>query len=107
MTHHFKTINPDLLKSLNILKIFTYKTYGAHPKIMLNVYKSIVKSKYIPALITTNENIKTINNKLQNVTNNCLRTALGLTKSTPIPATLAESGEKPTPNNISSAFRLY
>lgn len=97
---HYKEKKEECQKNLNLLKCFSYKNGGAHPGIMLNIYKSLIKSKISYAYEITDPNIKTINKVLQQIKNNGIRTCFGYTKTTPIPAILAESGERMTEYDI-------
>lgn len=92
---HFKETKEKCLKYSNVLKIFNNKKNGAHPKTLLNAYKSLVKSRATYGAVATN----LTNNKALTVTqttlNASLRAAMNLTRSTPVTAILAESGEWP------------
>ena len=92
--HYIKTKN-SIQKSINLIKIFTNSQGGAHPSTLLNIYKSIIKSKIEYAYIITDEN-QTIKKICQTMKNSGIRRCLGLAKTTPIPALLSEATEMPT-----------
>lgn len=94
LSGHYKQKKIEIQKNLNLLKTFSYKFGGAHPETMINIFKSLIKSKISYAYEVTNYKAKTITDILQKIKNNGIRTCIGLTKTTPVSALLAESGEK-------------
>lgn len=94
LVSHYKIKKQETQKNLNLLKIFTHKYGGAHPGTMMNIFKSLIKTKISFAYEITNHKTKSITNIIQQIKNNGIRTCLGLTKTTPVPALLAEAGEK-------------
>lgn len=92
---HYELAKQKNMSYINLLKIFSKAMGGAHPKIMINIYKSLIKSRYHYSFPITNINSKSLNEKIQTVYNNGIRICLGLTKSTPVSAIIAEAGELP------------
>ncbi|GAB0095561.1 uncharacterized protein DMENIID0001_109570 [Sergentomyia squamirostris] len=99
----------NTLKYLNIIKFFCTKRSGAHPYVMLNVYKALIKSRITYGAIAT---LKETNNQeiyqlVQVVKNAALRAILGYTKSTPITTMLAEAAEYPIKYDLERAAARF
>lgn len=92
---HTRETRDVALKFLNILKIFNYKRGGAHPKSMLNVYSAIIKSRTMYAMPVVSTKTKKNNKVLQVIHNAAIRHCMGLTKTTPVSAIIAEAGDWP------------
>lgn len=91
---HYKEMKEKCIKFANVLKIFNNKKNGAHPKTLLNAYKSLIKSRIFFGAATTNFNKKSVQ-IAQTTLNAALRSVMNFTRTTPITAVMAESGEWP------------
>lgn len=92
---HNRNIKDNIMKYINVLKIFNYKRGGAHPKSLLNLHNALIKSRTTFASPCIGTDRKNINNSLQIIHNTSLRLCLGMTKTTPITAILGEAAEWP------------
>lgn len=92
---HNREIKDNVLKYINVLKIFNNKRGGAHPKSLLNVHNALIKSRTTFATPCTGTSTKKIASTLQIIHNTSLRLCLGMTKTTPITAILGEAAEWP------------
>lgn len=92
---HINEMRDNILKNINILKIFNNKKGGAHPKSLINVHNALIKSRSTFAAPCINNNNKNNIKKLQILHNSSLRLCLGMTRSTPITAILGEAAEWP------------
>lgn len=97
---HYKQIKLEIEKSLNILKIFSYRLGGAHPQTLLTIFKAIINSRLSYAYSLTDTDKKNVLNIIQCIKNKGLRLCIGATRTTPISALLAETCEKPIEYNI-------
>lgn len=96
LSQHYTILKQMSYKNINLLKTITYQQNGAHPKNCLNIYKATTKSQINFAQVITNHERKNINKMTQAIRNKSLRVCTGTTKSTPIIALLAETGELPS-----------
>ncbi|KAK9886682.1 hypothetical protein WA026_017602 [Henosepilachna vigintioctopunctata] len=83
------------IQGLNIIKSLSRTWWGAHPKTLLLIYKSMVRSHLDYGSIFIGKCPKTLLYKLDKVQYAAIRSALGLMKSTPVNILLTESGELP------------
>lgn len=87
-------LKDSCLIGLNILKVLSGPKRGAHPKILIRIFNAIVLSKIIYG--TKIINLSDVNTeKLQKLQNRGIRSCLGLVRSTPITAVVAEAGMLP------------
>lgn len=82
-------------KKTNILKMLSKKNGGAHPQVMLQINKSLVRSHIDYGISIYGSACKTDLNRIQVAQNVGLRLSLRLLKSTPNHVVLAETGELP------------
>lgn len=92
---HYRHMKEIILKDINLFKKLSNVHGGAHPSTMINLYKALIGSKLSYANILTNENNRNHTQIIQTITNKTLRICLGLTKTTPIAALIAEAGVLP------------
>lgn len=106
LTPHYNNIKQNAYKNLNLLKTLAFHHEGLHPKNCLNVYKATTKATINFAQVITDNKKKNLNKIIQTVENQSLRVCTGVTRSTPIVALLAESGEMPSNlNNLYYTMR--
>lgn len=92
---HYKETKEKCCKYVNILKIFNNKKGNAHPKSLLNAYNALIKSRLnFGSVVISTKRAKSLN-LFQTVMNSSIRSAMSMTRTTPITALLAESGEWP------------
>lgn len=72
-------------KAFNILKSLSATYWGADPKVLLTLYKSLVRSHFEYGFFCYSDDPKIVN-KLELVQNKCMRLITGAFKSTPIGA---------------------
>ena len=90
-TDHFNYIIGKSTKLCNILKIVRRTWWGGHPQVLLNIYKSLIRSTMEYNLYLTNPKNTSLLDKLQKIQNQAIRLALGYRKSTPINVMHAEA----------------
>lgn len=95
LTPHYKLLKQNAYKNLNLLKTVIHNQRGVHPQKSINIFKATTMAQIKFAQIITNEKRKNINDMAQAIKNNSIRVCTGMTRSTPIPALLAESGQLP------------
>ena len=92
---HISKTKTTTTKSINILKTLSHAEWGAESNILINLYRSLVRSKLdYGSICYTNANpniLKTIDI----IHNSGLRVATGAFRSSPIPSILSISGEPP------------
>lgn len=90
---HFASLLKKLNKTLNIIKFLRGTWWGAHPYILLTIYRALIRSciEY-GCLIFCFKNEKLFS-KIETLRNSAIRLALGYRMSTPINLMLAESCE--------------
>lgn len=81
---HHNSLKEKLQKDINLIKILSPLGHGINPNIAINIFKSTIKSKLdYSSLFTANSSKKNLQTT-QTIQNSAIRTALGLTKTTPI-----------------------
>lgn len=80
----------------NMLKVLTGIKKGAHPATMIQIHRALLRSKMEYGCVVHNNASKTNKKKLITTNNASLRKATGCTRSTPLNALAAISGEEPT-----------
>lgn len=83
-TKHHTQLRNNLKNDLNLIKILSSFYGGINPKISIQLYNSLIKTKIDYSSVITAMSPKTNTIMLQKAKNVALRTALGLTKTTPI-----------------------
>ena len=92
---HISNICNKASKAINIMKALTRVWWGADPKILLNVYKSMVRTHFDYGIQAIYKTSKKNWNKINSMQFQALRIALGLMRSTPTNVLLSEAGEVP------------
>lgn len=82
-------------KALNVLKSVGGISWGADPKIMLNIFKSLVMSQMDYANGLFSPHIKYPWKKLESIQFQAIRYSLGLMRTTPTNVLLCEAGAMP------------
>ncbi|XP_036317800.1 uncharacterized protein LOC118732796 [Rhagoletis pomonella] len=84
VTSHFNKLIKKAANNVKLIQMITTVKAGVTPKVAVNLYKSLVRSKIEVARSTTHNLPKTTNNKIMAFQNKSLRRCLGLTPSTPV-----------------------
>lgn len=92
---HLRNVNEKVRERINMLKVLSGIKNGAHPKSMIKLHNGLVRS-VIEYGSCVHNNAKPSTRRATEVLNNqSLRKATGTTKSTPINALVALSGQEP------------
>lgn len=92
---HILYLKNEIATKLNILKVINHPTYNPSRKLLLNLYRSLIRSKAeygILALASASPNTLSILNPPLNV---ALRICIGALRSTPIQSLYCEASELP------------
>lgn len=92
---HFKFLIEKLSKLLNIIKVLRGIWWGAHPFILLTIYRALIRSCMEYGSHIFNFKNHTLFSKLEKIRNQAIRLALGYRMSTPINVMLAEACDPP------------
>ncbi|KAI5756508.1 hypothetical protein M8J77_025578 [Diaphorina citri] len=90
---HLKKLKQSCLSRSRILKILSKKAWAADRKMLIRIYKSLIRSKLdygCPVYNSASSNSLQILNPVQNL---CLRLATGAFRSSPVVSLEAETGE--------------
>ncbi|KAI5697973.1 hypothetical protein M8J77_012423 [Diaphorina citri] len=90
---HLKNLKQSCLSRSRILKILSKKAWAADRKMLIRIYKSLIRSKLdygCPVYNSASSNSLQILNPVQNL---CLRLATGAFRSSPVVSLEAETGE--------------
>ena len=83
------------MRSMNILKSLSGKTWGAGKTVMLRLYRSLIRSKLDYGCIIYATGKQTVLNLLDPVHNSAIRLCTGAFRSSPVVSLCAENGEMP------------
>ena len=92
---HIANICKTSRKLTNIIKSISSLQWGGHPKILINIYKGLIRSRLEWGCQLFNNCSKTLKKKLDVVQYGALRAALGLMCSTPTNVILDLANEPP------------
>lgn len=92
---HLEVLVGTCLKKLDILKSLAYKSKGAHPKFLIQVYKALIRTKLdYGSFLWDNINKKQVQN-LEKIQNAAMRISLGAMTTTPVEALQRETALVP------------
>lgn len=92
---HLKEVRTKVQERLNMVKVLSGIKNGTHPETMVRIYKALFRS-IMEYGCTVHNNAALTNRKILSVLNNqCLRKVTGASKSTPLNALAALSGQEP------------
>ncbi len=94
---HIIKLKSELIKGLNLLKILKNPTFNPSRKQLLNVFRSLIRSKIdygAPAYLSAS---KSLLENLNVIQNSALRLCIGALRSTPISSLHCEAPEMPLP----------
>ena len=90
---HMKSLKTRCLKALNIIKFVSSTKWGGDQKILLNLYRALVRSKLDYGSIIYGSALKSYLKILDTVHHQGLRLALGAFRTSPIPSLYVEADE--------------
>ena len=90
---HLKYLKAKCLKALNLIKVVAKLDWGGDRKVLLRLYRSLVRSKLDYGSIVYGSARKSYLQMLDPVANQGLRLALGAFRTTPIESLQAEANE--------------
>ncbi|KAE9528885.1 hypothetical protein AGLY_012460 [Aphis glycines] len=92
---HIMSLKKNSYKSLNVIKSLSHCEWGAEGTILLNVYRSLVRSKLDYGSICYGNSKSKLLNIVDTIHNAGLRCSIGAFKSSPIVSLLSLTGEPP------------
>ncbi|KAF0749002.1 Uncharacterized protein FWK35_00022234 [Aphis craccivora] len=92
---HIMALKKNTYKSLNVIKTLSHYEWGAEGTILLNVYRSLVRSKLDYGSICYGNSDSKILKIVDTIHNAGLRLSVGAFKSSPIISLLSLTGESP------------
>ncbi|XP_058987128.1 probable RNA-directed DNA polymerase from transposon BS isoform X3 [Musca domestica] len=92
---HYSHIKDPVSNRTRLLKCLNPPKGGLHPKVSLNLYKSLVRAKVDYGRTTTANSPKYVNNNIERLQNEMIRRSLGVSRSTPNHVIYALAGELP------------
>ena len=93
--NHIEFLKDSSAQRVNILKSVSAHHWGADRKMLLNLYFSLIRSRFDYGCQVYINSAFTNLSKLDKIQNNCLRIALGVPKTSPISSLEVESGVYP------------
>ena len=90
---HIKALKNKCLKALNLLRVLANTDWGADRKVLLRLYRSLVRSKLDYGSIVYGSARKSYLKMLNTIHHQGLRLALGAFRTSPIESLLAEANE--------------
>jgi len=93
--YHIKTLKRKCHKALNLLKVLSKLDWGADRRVLLRLYRSLIRSKLDYGSIVYGAARKSYLQMLEPVQNQALRICLGAFRTTPIESLHIEANEPP------------
>ena len=90
---HIKALRTKCLKALNLLKVLANTDWGADRKVLLRLYRSIIRSKLDYGSIVYGSAKKSYLQMLDPIHHQGLRLALGAFRTSPVESLMAEANE--------------
>lgn len=94
-SHHIVNLKKECFQRLNILKILGHHKWGAQKEVLLNLYRSLIRSKIDYGCISYGIARPTILKKLDSIHNTAVRISTGAFCTSPVRSLLCEAGEMP------------
>ena len=92
---HIKYLKDKCAKALNVLKVVSHTDWGGDRKVLLRLYRSLIRSKLDYGSFIYGSARKSYLKLLDPIAHQGLRLALGAFRTTPIQSLYAEAGEPP------------
>lgn len=90
---HIKALRTKCLKALNLLKVLAHTDWGADRKVLLRLYRSLIRSKLDYGSIVYGSARKSYLQMLDTIHHQGLRLAIGAFRTSPVESILAEANE--------------
>ena len=90
---HIKALKAKCLKALDILKVLSHSDWGGDRTVLLNLYRSLIRSKLDYGSIVYGSARKSYLKSLDTIYHQGLRLALGAFRTSPIESLYAEASE--------------
>ena len=90
---HIKSLKKKCQKAMNILRVIAHSDWGADKKVLLRLYRSLIRSKLDYGSIVYGSARKSYLQLLDPIQNQCLRLALGAFRTSPVNSLYAEANE--------------
>ena len=90
---HIKALKAKCLKALDVLKVLSNTNWGGDRSVLLNLYRSLVRSKLDYGSIVYGSARKSYLKSLDTMHHQGLRLALGAFRTSPVVSLYAESNE--------------
>jgi len=92
---HLKSLKAKCLKSLDLLKVIAHTDWGADRKVILGIYRTLIRSKLDYGSIVYGSARKSYLKMLDPIHHQGIRLALGAYKTSPCESLLVEANEPP------------
>ena len=92
---HLKALKAKCLKALDIIKVVSNQDWGADKSVLLNFYRSLIRSKLDYGCIVYGSARPSYLKMLNTIHNQGLRLALGAFRTSPVESLYVEAGELP------------
>ena len=92
---HMKTLKTKCLKALDIIKVVSHQEWGADKCVLLNLYRSLVRSKLDYGCIVYGSARPSYLKMLNTIHHQGLRLAVGAFRTSPVESLYVEAGELP------------
>ena len=90
---HINYLRNKCQKSLNLLRVVSHMDWGGDRKVLLRLYRSLIRSKLDYGCVVYGSARKSYLQRLDTVHNQGIRLALGALRTSPIPSLYAEANE--------------
>ena len=90
---HIKALRTKCIKALNLLKVLAHTDWGADRKVLLRLYRSLIRSKLDYGSIVYGSASKSNLQMLDTIHHQGLRLAIGAFRTSPVESILAEANE--------------
>ena len=92
---HLKTLKTKCMEALDIIKVVANQEWGADKTVLLNLYRSLIRSKLDYGCIVYGSARPSYLKMLNTVHHQGLRLALGAFRTSPVESLYVEAGELP------------
>ena len=92
---HLKALKTKCLKALDVIKVVSNQEWGADKSVLLNLYRSLIRSKLDYGSIVYGSARPSYLKMLNTIHNQGLRLALGAFRTSPVESLYVEAGELP------------
>ena len=104
---HYQELVREGQQRINIMRAISGTSWGANRELLLNFYRTYIRSKISYAATATASACQTRKESLEKIQNAALRVALGARKTSPIPSLQVEANMPPLLDHLESLCILY